>query len=112
MRLAFGLALTLLSPGALLAQGADGRATAAEDWSQRKCALYAAAVQDALAALGPDGLRPAFLTGNRAFIASGCVAPRRICAETAQEYAFADLLTVMTMNEGMASTFVTFGCGN
>lgn len=83
-----------------------------KDWSQRKCALYAAAVQDALVVLGPDGLRPAFLAENRTFIASGCVAPREICAETPQEYAFADLLTVMTMNEGMASTFVPFGCGN
>jgi hypothetical protein len=84
----------------------------ADAWSLRKCALYAQAVQDALAALGPEGIRPRFLEENKAFIASGCHAPARICAETPQEYALADLLTVMTMNEGMASTFVPFGCND
>ncbi|MFU8777844.1 MAG: hypothetical protein ACNA7M_09275 [Roseovarius sp.] len=81
-------------------------------WTLRKCALYAQATEDALAALGQEGLSPRFLEENRAFIGSGCVAPARICAETAQDYALADLLTMMTMNEGMASTFVPFGCEN
>lgn len=67
---------------------------------------------DALAALGPEGLSPRFIEENQTFIASGCVAPARICAKTAQDYALADLLTMMTMNEGMASTFVPFGCEN
>lgn len=81
-----------------------------DEWRARKCALYAAATEDALALLGQDGLRPEFLARNRAFIAAGCGAQARICAETPEEYALADLLTVMTMNEGMASTFVPFGC--
>ena len=79
-------------------------------WAVRKCALYAQATKDALAAVGPEGLRDRFMAENRAFIASGCLSQRRICAQTPQEYAFADLLTIMTMNEGMASTFVPFGC--
>ena len=84
----------------------------ADDWAERKCALYAQAVQDALAARGPAGLRESFLAANTRFIASGCTANMRICAATPQEYALADMLTMMTMNEGMASTFAPFGCSD
>lgn len=84
----------------------------ADAWTLRKCALYAQATEDALAALGQEGLSPRFLEENQTFIRSGCVASARICAQTAQDYALADLLTMMTMNEGMASTFVPFGCAN
>ncbi|WP_037272348.1 hypothetical protein [Roseovarius mucosus] len=91
---------------------AETEETPADTWTLRKCALYAQATEDALAALGQEGLSPRFLEENKAFIRSGCVAPARICAQTAQDYALADLLTMMTMNEGMASTFVPFGCQN
>lgn len=98
----------------MLALGSMAKAeeAPADVWTLRKCALYAQATEDALAALGREGLSPRFIEENQAFIASGCVAPARICAKTAQDYALADLLTMMTMNEGMASTFVPFGCEN
>jgi hypothetical protein len=80
------------------------------DWSAEKCDLYQQAFSDALAAVGPAGLRPGFLAQNDAFIASGCTTQGSVCAETEAEIALADLLTIMTMNEGMASTFVPFGC--
>lgn len=85
---------------------------AADEWTMRKCDLYQAAFADAVALRGRDGLRPRFLEANRAFIAAGCVQRGRVCAETPEEIALADLLTIMTMNEGMASTFVPFGCAS
>ncbi|WP_439526976.1 hypothetical protein [Roseovarius mucosus] len=104
--------LALLAVMLSLAPIAKAQEAPIDAWTLRKCALYAQATEDALAALGPEGLSPQFLEENRAFIASGCVGHVRICAQTAQDYAFADLLTMMTMNEGMASTFVPFGCDN
>ncbi|WP_272006180.1 hypothetical protein [Roseovarius sp. ZX-A-9] len=85
-------------------------APAQDEWSQRKCDLYKLAFHDALAAQGTTGLRPEFLGANDAFIASGCLTQGTVCARTGAEIALADLLTVMTMNEGMASTFVPFAC--
>ncbi|MBN2761281.1 MAG: hypothetical protein JXQ79_12340 [Rhodobacteraceae bacterium] len=82
----------------------------AESWTERKCALYAAAMEDALGLLGRDGISDAFLSENAAFIAQGCTERGRFCPQTAQERALADMLTLMTMNEGMASTFVPFAC--
>ncbi len=79
-------------------------------WAEQKCVLYRSAVADALQIQGHDGLRATFLAQNDAFIAGGCVDQGHVCPATDQEGAFADLLTVMTMNEGMASTFVPFGC--
>ena len=98
----------------MLVLGALARAeeAPADAWTLRKCALYAQATDDALAALGVEGLSPSFIPENQYFIDSGCMAPTRICATTDQDYALADLLTMMTMNEGMASTFVPFGCEN
>ncbi|WP_136635657.1 hypothetical protein [Pseudooceanicola onchidii] len=90
---------------ALSAHGAQ-----ADDWSDRKCALYQDAVTDALHALGADGIRPEFTDQNEAFLAGGCTGPEKVCAVTPEERALADMLTVMTMNEGMASTFVPFAC--
>lgn len=79
-------------------------------WSEQKCVLYAHAVEDALGFQGADGLREAFLNGNQSFIDSGCQSADRVCPITDAERELANLLTIMTMNEGMASTFVPFGC--
>jgi len=90
-----------LSPGASLHDA---------DWAAEKCELYQLAVRDAAEIVGTSDLRPEFLAQNDAFIASGCTSQAPVCAETKGEIALADLLTVMTMNEGMASTFVPFSC--
>ncbi|MCO6384164.1 hypothetical protein [Oceanicola sp. 502str15] len=80
------------------------------EWTARKCELYEMAFADALSIQGPSGLRESFLAENDAFVATGCSTRQSVCAETPEEVALANLLTVMTMNEGMASTFVPFGC--
>lgn len=80
------------------------------DWARQKCTLYRAILSDAFALQGSDGLSQSFLRANDTFLANGCQGPRTLCPVSPQERDFADLLTVMTMNEGMASTFVPFGC--
>jgi hypothetical protein len=100
------LALALAGlPAVAPAQGPEG-----QSWTARKCDLYQRAVEDRLDILGTEGLRADFLARNDAFIAGGCLTQGDVCPETEAEIAFANLLTVMTMNEGMASTFVPFGC--
>ncbi|MBR9862678.1 MAG: hypothetical protein GYB24_04475 [Rhodobacteraceae bacterium] len=81
-----------------------------DQWTAQKCSLYQIAFRDAVGMLGDEGLREVFLQQNEAFITSGCTEQGHVCAKTPQEIKLADLLTVMTMNEGMASTFVPFGC--
>ena len=99
------VAVSGAGPSAVSAQVRDDPA-----WTLEKCALYQHAVNDAINLLGQDGLRVGFLEENANFIAAGCHRTDAICAVTDQEIALANLLTVMTMNEGMASTFVPFSC--
>lgn len=79
-------------------------------WTARKCSLYEASVRDAITLHGPEGLRMEFLTDNQKFIDDGCAGRAEICPMTDEEWRLADTLLKMTMNEGMASTFVPFGC--
>jgi hypothetical protein len=83
---------------------------AAQGWPERKCALYTVAATRAFASAGLDGIGAAFATGHADFLASGCTLRGRICPQTPQEIALADRLTVLAMNEGMASTFLPFSC--
>lgn len=82
------------------------------EWAARKCTLYAQIFRDALTLQGHDGLSNAFLSSNQRFIDAECQGGRTLCPISEEELRFADLLTIMTMNEGMASTFVPFGCPN
>ncbi len=81
-----------------------------DDWTRQKCELYAHIFRDALGLQGHEGLSSDFLSNNQKFIDAGCTGERRLCPISEEELAFADILTLMTMNEGMASTFVPFGC--
>ncbi|MFN3208292.1 MAG: hypothetical protein ACE369_04700 [Roseovarius sp.] len=82
----------------------------ADSWTLQKCVLYESSVRDAISLQGPEGLRVEFLTENQKFIDAGCAGRAEICPMTQEEWSLADLLLKMTMNEGMASTFVPFGC--
>lgn len=79
-------------------------------WTAQKCSLYEASVRDAITLQGAEGLRMEFLTENQVFIDEGCAAKAEICPMTDEEWRLAETLLKMTMNEGMASTFVPFGC--
>ena len=95
---------------ALLAGGA-----AAEDaptaWTVEKCARYGAAWEAVVDGRGTGGLGAGFLEAHAAFLAEGCRGRGAVCPRTPTEVEVADLLTVMAMNEGMASTFLPFSCG-
>jgi hypothetical protein len=100
-------------PAALLLAAAPAVTAAAgvgEDWARQKCDLYASAWQRMLESADLQGIGAEFLSAHQRFIDSGCDPAIRVCARTAAEIALADLLTVLSMNEGMASTFVPFGC--
>ncbi len=81
-------------------------------WTEQKCVLYQRAFGDALRLLGSEGISDTFLTENTAFIEGGCVDRGQVCPKSVRELELANMLTVMTMNEGMASTFVPFSCSN
>lgn len=103
-------ALFALAVLSCLALPLDAQSLEGLTWSEQKCVLYDSFFKDALGFQGLDDLREVFLAENHAFIDGGCQSSGRVCPITDAELEFANLLTIMTMNEGMASTFVPFGC--
>lgn len=97
--------LICLWPGILTAQQ-DTR----DDWTIRKCALYAAAWQDVKKTHDLTAASAGFLARHQVFIDLGCPEGMRVCAVTPRDIEFADLMTILSVNEGMAGTFVPFGC--
>jgi hypothetical protein len=79
-------------------------------WQQQKCALYADAWTRALDDIGSDDINYNFLATNENFIASGCTDTIAACPSSDQEHQIAELLTLVMMNEGAASTFLPFRC--
>ena len=79
-------------------------------WTEQKCVLYQRAWDWTYNSNGPDGISAAFIAQNDRFIESGCVERTAVCPRSKEEFDMANMLTLMTMNEGMASTFVPFTC--
>jgi hypothetical protein len=100
-----GLAVTA---ALLLALPAEAEETSA--WQRQKCALYTDAWTRALDGIGSDDINYNFLATNENFIASGCTEQIAICPRSNQERDIADLLTLVMMNDGAASTFLPFRC--
>lgn len=100
-----GLALTA---ALLLVSPADAEEPSA--WQQQKCALYTDAWARALERIGSGDINYNFLATNENFIASGCTEQVAICPQSNQERDIADLITLVMMNEGAASTFLPFRC--
>ncbi len=97
------LALVLMITGA-------GPTSAQTDWQEQKCALYEAAWARALENFGDDDMNYNFIATNENFIASGCTDTVRACPRSLQELEIANMLSIVMMNEGAASTFLPFGC--
>lgn len=97
--LVFGMLLPIAQP-----------AMAQTDWQAQKCALYEDAWGRALQSFGDDNLNYNFVATNENFIASGCTDTIKACPRSAQELEIANVLTLVMMNEGAASTFLPFGC--
>ena len=85
----------------------DGRSPS---WSEVKCARYTKAWTDALARRGRGGLGQEFIDRHEAFLASGCTARADVCPRSAEELDLANVLVVLAMNAGTASTFLPFAC--
>ncbi|MDN5788543.1 hypothetical protein [Pseudorhodobacter sp.] len=94
------IAMTLLSADAALGQ----------DWTARKCVLYSEAWDWVRDTHDMTGIRPEFLTEHQSFLDRGCDQEMEICPVTPEEIKLVDVLTILSMNEGMASTFVPFSC--
>lgn len=103
----------LLLAGALVLAAAGVSPAAAQpasDWSRVKCERYTRAWTDALARRGRDGLTADFVARHEAFLESGCTARADVCPRSPKDFEMANLLTVLAMNAGTASTFLPFAC--
>lgn len=81
-----------------------------QSWSEVKCARYKKGWSDALARRGTRGLGREFLDSHEAFLASGCRAGAGVCPRSPEELELANVLTIVAMNAGTASTFLPFAC--
>ncbi len=113
MPVSLRLSSALLLGAALIATSAlPGHAQPAppENWPAIKCERYTKAYAEALSKLGRKGLSPDFLDAHEAFLASGCSIKGEVCPRSAEELNLANVMVVMVMNQGMASTFMPFAC--
>lgn len=79
-------------------------------WTEEKCLRYTKAWTEMLTRRGTNGLGEAFLARHEAFLASGCTSKPDVCPRSAEELEVANIMVVLAMNAGMASTFLPFAC--
>ena len=79
-------------------------------WHDVKCSRYRTAWSQALARTGSTGLGQEFLASHQAFLASNCTIAADVCPHSAEEFRLANLMVVLAMNAGTASTFPPFAC--
>ncbi|MGJ3265109.1 MAG: hypothetical protein ACFE0R_17945 [Salinarimonas sp.] len=96
---------------ACLVAGTDRPARAqGDDWTREKCTRYTAAWAEATRRLGTEGISAEFVARHDAFLASGCTAPADVCPRSEAELALANVMVILAMNAGTASTFPPFAC--
>lgn len=100
------LAVLLIWPFAF----APAAAQDAPNWPQVKCERYKASWTDALKRRGAEGLSPEFIERHEAFLKGGCTGRADVCPRTSRDFDMANVLTILAMNFGTASTFLPFGC--
>ena len=105
VRLAATTALVLGSASQALAQPAPP-----ENWPAIKCERYTKSYAEALARFGRKGLGQPFLDSHEAFLTSGCSIKGAVCPRSKEELDLANVMVIMGMNQGMASTFMPFAC--
>ena len=104
--------------GAILLTAPHGTVTHAaqrthgEVWSEVKCQRYSKAWKAALVHYGSAGLGTEFLARHAEFLASGCRTKADVCARSREEIRLANVMVVLAMNAGTASTFPPFYCRN
>jgi hypothetical protein len=82
----------------------------APTWPEVKCARYRKAWSEALARMGKHGLGQTFLDAHEAFLASGCTRRADVCPRSEEELKLANVMVILAMNAGTASTFPPFAC--
>ncbi|WP_188908731.1 hypothetical protein [Salinarimonas ramus] len=105
-----GIAVAVLAGFGVDAARAQGSGAEPDAWSREKCARYATAWEEATTRMGREGLSAEFVTRHDAFVASGCLADADVCPRSEAELAMANVLVILAMNAGMASTFPPFAC--
>ena len=99
---------------AMLSWSAAGASSAREQpkpsWRDEKCVRYKKAWSGALARLGTQGLGRSFLDAHGAFLASNCTARADVCPRSDEELRLANVMVILAMNAGTASTFPPFAC--
>lgn len=102
----------VLMTAVLISLGAPAPSVAQEqsNWPQVKCERYKASWTDALKRRGAAGLSPDFVERHEAFLNGGCSGRADVCPRTPQDLEMANVLTILAMNFGTASTFLPFGC--
>lgn len=81
-----------------------------DDRRQRNCAHYQEMSTRALAMVGEPNLTPEFLKDSNAFIEAGCLSNKPVCPKKEADFAFADLIIMMSVSANMGSTFTPFRC--
>ena len=79
-------------------------------WHDTKCARYKRAWSGAVARIGTKGLGRDFLDRHEAFLASDCTAKAAVCPRSPEELKLANIMVVLAMDAGTASTFPPFAC--
>jgi hypothetical protein len=96
---------------AILVLGVLAGGAAAQPAPSRHCPRYAENWAEALRRFGAGGLGADFLARHGEFLASGCRSRVAVCPATPAEQRMADVMTILAMNAGAASSFVPFRCG-
>ena len=104
---ALAAAIAVLPGGAPWAVAQETRP---RGWREVKCERYTKGWSEALARRGTRGLGREFLDAHAAFLASGCTTNADVCPRSAEELDLANIMVVIAMNAGTASTFPPFAC--
>jgi hypothetical protein len=103
--IALAMAVTMGNTSPALAQQPPPK-----NWGETKCANYKSAWVFTLARRPKTGLSQEFLDRHEAFLASGCSAQADVCPRSPEERDLANLMIILAMNAGTASTFPPFAC--
>ena len=107
-RTLFALPMALVAVAAVFSQASAEETR--EQKRAKRCAYYQEIVRVAFENVSRSQMRPGFVAEHDAFIEGGCFAAKAVCPKTPAEFAFADILTMMTVSANMGSTFTPFRC--
>jgi hypothetical protein len=107
---AFCMLAPVLAAMMVLAIPALAQVSREETWPRIKCDNYRKAWAFTLARRDRQGLGAEFIAAHEAFLASDCNGERNVCPRSKEELDLANLMVILAMNAGTASTFLPFAC--